>query len=350
VFFCFVQVRFADENFFIACVISFNNSLELSVSEVSYKPSHLTYNFFFLSSLTSSLTSFVCETFLDWICQHWLSYNKLSSNNNNNNNHHVSVIQVCVSELTTCRPSFVQHLCCHSHSYRHWCQFAFFVDQQQLAWYAHFSKTMIILLCSVTMFCLYRTVSHWLRWELISHCTSMWFWFRVKCVDFCQLCWLSETQYDTFKMSCMSEHFNECCNNCKWHDHTAHYSVHNNDVLIIISDDENNNSTDENECVAKLTNCTDLTVTRAVVIDLNLRYIWLFFSCVASSIGLVVWAVYNICAVCLISVWCLTSSFDKIKKASLVISIEINQINLTLNFELCTIPQTHEAFSLLVYD
>jgi hypothetical protein len=30
-------------------------------------------------------------------------YNKLSSNNNNNNNHHVSVIQVCVSELTAHR-------------------------------------------------------------------------------------------------------------------------------------------------------------------------------------------------------------------------------------------------------
>jgi len=32
-----------------------------------------------------------------------------------------------------------------------------------------------------------------------------------------------------------------------------------------------------------------------------------------------------------------TSSFNKIKKASLIISIEINQINSTLNFELCTI-------------
>jgi len=32
-----------------------------------------------------------------------------------------------------------------------------------------------------------------------------------------------------------------------------------------------------------------------------------------------------------------TSSFDEIKKASLVISIEINQINSTLNFKLCTI-------------
>ncbi len=41
----------------------------------------------------------------------------------------------------------------------------------------------LFLLCSVTMFCLYKTVSHWLRWELISCCTSMWFWFRVR------VCW-----------------------------------------------------------------------------------------------------------------------------------------------------------------
>jgi len=58
---------------------------------------------FFLSSSTSSLTTFVCETFLGWICQHWLSYNKLSSNNTNNNNNNVSVIQVHVSKLTAHR-------------------------------------------------------------------------------------------------------------------------------------------------------------------------------------------------------------------------------------------------------
>ena len=80
---------------------------------------------------------------------------------------------------------------------------------------------------------------------------------------------------------------------------------------------------------------------------LTFKYVWLsffFFSCVAPSIGLVIWAVYNIWAV--LSHLCVmlkTSSFGEIKKASLVISIEINQINSTLNFELCTIPQTHEA-------
>jgi len=57
---------------------------------------------FFLSSSTSSLTTFVCETFLDWICQHWLLYDKLSSNNINNNNN-VSVIQICILKLTAHR-------------------------------------------------------------------------------------------------------------------------------------------------------------------------------------------------------------------------------------------------------
>jgi len=35
-------------------------------------------------------------------------------------------------------------------------------------------------LCSVTTFCLYRSVSHCSRWELISCCTLMQFWFRVR--------------------------------------------------------------------------------------------------------------------------------------------------------------------------
>ncbi len=43
-----------------------------------------------------------------------------------------------------------------------------------------------------------------------------------------------------------------------------------------------------------------------------------------------------------------TSNFDEIKKTSLIISIEINQINSILNFELCMIPQTHEAFQSLM--
>ena len=68
-----------------------------------------------------------------------------------------------------------------------------------------------------------------------------------------------------------SEHFSECCSNCKWHDYAAHYSVHNNDVLIIILNDKNNNSADESEHVAKLRQIASTSsLTETVIIDLNL--------------------------------------------------------------------------------
>jgi len=120
--------------------------LSLLVSKVSYKSltSHTT--FFFLSSSTFSSTSFICEIFLNWICQHWLLYDKLSSNNNNNNNHHVSVVQVCVSELTTCRALILYNAYVVAFVLADAdVNSVLFVDQQQLAWYTHFSQTMIIL-------------------------------------------------------------------------------------------------------------------------------------------------------------------------------------------------------------
>ena len=131
--------------FFIACwhMVFFNNHLSLSVSEVSYN--FLTSNlfFFFLQLLHPHLLyvkSFLIDTF-----QHWLLYDKLSSNNNNNNHHHVSVIQVCVSELTTCRTlilynTYVVTLTLTDINVNS----VLWVNQQQLALYTHFSQTMII--------------------------------------------------------------------------------------------------------------------------------------------------------------------------------------------------------------
>jgi len=43
-----------------------------------------------------------------------------------------------------------------------------------------FLRQWLFSLCSVTMFYLYKSVSHCSRWELISCHTSMQFWFRVK--------------------------------------------------------------------------------------------------------------------------------------------------------------------------
>ncbi len=72
-------------------------------------------------------------------------YDKLSSNNINNNNN-VSVVQVCVSELTAHRvlvlyDAYVVVLVLVAVSV----DSVLFVNQQQLAQYIHFSQTMIIL-------------------------------------------------------------------------------------------------------------------------------------------------------------------------------------------------------------
>jgi len=72
-------------------------------------------------------------------------YDKLNSNNINNNNN-VSVVQICVSELTAHRVlvlynAYVVVLVLVAVSV----DSVLFVDQQQLAQYIHFSQTMIIL-------------------------------------------------------------------------------------------------------------------------------------------------------------------------------------------------------------
>jgi len=72
-------------------------------------------------------------------------YDKLSSNNNNNY-HYINVVQVCVSELTTYRAlvlynAYVAALALADADVNSVLE----VDQQQLALYAHFSQTMVIL-------------------------------------------------------------------------------------------------------------------------------------------------------------------------------------------------------------
>jgi len=138
----------------------------------------------FLSSSTSSSLSFVCEIFLNWIFQHWLSYDKLSSNNNNNY-HHVSVIQVCVSELTTCRILVLYNTYIAAFTLADTdVNSVLEIGQQQLALYTHFSQTMVILtlLSDNILFVQICITSQQMR----TH------------VNFWQLYWLSETQYDTF--------------------------------------------------------------------------------------------------------------------------------------------------------
>ncbi len=117
--------------------------LSLLVSEVSYKPltSHMTFSFFFNFFIYN-----FCMWNLSWlICQHWLSYDKLSSNNTNNNNN-VNVIQVCVLKLTAHRAlvlydTYIAALTLVTVDV----DSVLFVDQQQLAQYTHSSQTRVIL-------------------------------------------------------------------------------------------------------------------------------------------------------------------------------------------------------------
>jgi len=72
-------------------------------------------------------------------------YDKLSSNNNNNY-HHVNIVQVCVSELTICRALVLYNAYVAAFVLVNTdVNSVLKIDQQQLALYAHFSQTMIIL-------------------------------------------------------------------------------------------------------------------------------------------------------------------------------------------------------------
>jgi hypothetical protein len=71
-------------------------------------------------------------------------YDKLSSNNINNNNN-VSVIQICISELTAHRVLILYNACCHPHPAAADEDSVLFVGQQQLTQYTHFSQIRGIL-------------------------------------------------------------------------------------------------------------------------------------------------------------------------------------------------------------
>ncbi len=222
----------------------------------------------FLSSSTSSLTTFVCETFLDWICQHWLLYNKLNSNNINNNNN-VSVIQIHVLKLTAHRAlilydAYVAVLTLVAVDVNS----VLFVDQQQLTQYAHFFQTMVIfMLLNVNILFVQKHITsnqmrtHWLSYINVILIQSQSVLISAGCIN-CQ----THDMTLFLKCHCTSEHFNKCCSNCKWRDHTAHCFICNNDVLIVILNNENNDNVNENECAAQLRQITLTLSVRAIVI------------------------------------------------------------------------------------
>jgi len=242
--------------------------LSLLISEVSYKSltSHTTFSFFFNFFIHN-----FCMWNLSWlICQHWLSYDKLNSNNINNNNN-VSVIQIWVSKLTAHRALvlynvYIAALVLVSVDI----DSVLFVDQQQLVQYTYFSQTRVILaLLSVNVLFIQLCITlnqmrtHWLLYINAILIQSQDVLISAGCLN-CQ----THSMTLFLKCCCMSEHFNECCSNCKWCDHMCYCFVCNNDVLIVISDDENNNNdVNKNEPAAQSRRITSaLSLMRVVVI------------------------------------------------------------------------------------
>jgi len=198
-------------------------------------------------------------------------YNKLNSNNINNNNNNVSVIQVCVSKLTAHRALtlynvYVAALTLAAVDVNS----VLFIDQQQLAQYTHFSQTRVILTLSdvnvlFVQLCitLNQVRTHQLSYINAILIQSQGVLISVDCLN-CQ----AHDMALFLKCHHTSEHFDECCRNCKWCYHTHHCFIRNNDILIVISNNENdNNNVNENEPAAQPRRIASTpSLTKAVVI------------------------------------------------------------------------------------
>jgi len=156
-----------------------------------------------------------------------------------------------------------------------------FVDQQQLTQYAHFLQTRIIIVLSDVnvLFVQQHITSNQMRTHCLLYINAILIQSQnvlyinailiqsqnvlisVGCIN-CQ------THDMTLFSEChhMSEHFSECCSNCKWCDHAAHCFVHNNDILIVILNDENNNNVNEGEPAAQSRQITSVPLMRAIII------------------------------------------------------------------------------------
>jgi len=197
-------------------------------------------------------------------------YDKFSSNNINNNNN-VSVIQICISELTAHRALILYNV------YVVVLTLAavdvdsvLLIDQQQLALYTHFSQTrgILVLLDVNVLFVQLCITLNQVRTHQSLYINVILIQSQSVLVsDSCLNCQAHDMMF-FLKCRHTSEHFSECCSNCKWHDHTHCCFIRNNDVLIVISDDENNNNdVNENEPAAQLRRIASVSpLMRAVII------------------------------------------------------------------------------------
>ena len=206
----------------------------------------ITIHFFNLFITISCMWKFsLIDTF-----QHWLLYDTFSSNNSSNNNY-VSVIQICFSDLTACKALILYQ--CVLVTAADDANSVLLIDAQQLHTFVHSSQIIVIFaLSDHNVFFIQRWI---LRQQVLSHQSSYINAILIQrsdvlisdsCTD-CQKC--SMTLFS--KCHHMSEHFERCYSNCKWCDHAAHCSVHNNDVVIVIlNDNDDNDEVSENEQVS----------------------------------------------------------------------------------------------------
>jgi len=144
-------------------------------------------------------------------------YDKLSSNNINNNNN-VSVIQVCISELTAHKVLILYNVYVVTLTLADVnVNLVLFVDQQQLTQYIYFLQTrVIIVLLDVNILFVQQCIT---LNQMRTHCLlyinailiqSQSVLISADCIN-CQTCSM------TFFLKCCytSKHFSECCSNCK---------------------------------------------------------------------------------------------------------------------------------------
>jgi len=145
-----------------------------------------------------------------------------------------------------------------------------FVDQQQLVQYAHFSQTRVILvLLNVNvLFVRLCITSNQMRTHQLLYINAILIQSQGVLISAGCLNCQTHGMMLFLKCRCTSEHFDECCSNCKWRDHMCCCFICNNDVLIVISNDKNNNNdVNESEPAAQSRRITSaLLLMRVVVI------------------------------------------------------------------------------------
>jgi len=195
-FACFVQIRFTDENFSLLAWFSSTIHLSLFVSEVSFKPSHLTYNFSF-----SFFFNFFTDTFCMWNLS-WLNMSALTlvqqAQQQQQQQQCKCCTDMCLRADSSQGPHSLQCICCHSHSCGCWWWFS------SLCWSAAAHSVCSLFSdnghsCAVQCECLVCTASYHTESDenssaVVHQCNSD---SESECVDFCQLYQLLSTQYNT---------------------------------------------------------------------------------------------------------------------------------------------------------